>query len=54
MTMRVPQALTPAEQAELRRLLEECEVLTVSDSIRSYVERYMPDLVDRLPPRVLH
>jgi hypothetical protein len=46
--------LSPEEHAELRQLLETCEVLTVSDQIREYVERELPDLVDKLPPKVLH
>ena len=46
--------LTKQQHAELRRLLEEHEVTSVSDDLREYVELQMPDLVDRLPARVLH
>jgi hypothetical protein len=49
-----PKRLSQAEHAELRRLLEACEIATVSDSVREYVEVYMPDLVDRLAPKVWH
>jgi hypothetical protein len=46
--------LTQTEHAELRRILETCEVSAVSESIREYVEREMPDLIEKLPPRLLH
>jgi hypothetical protein len=46
--------LTKEEHEELRRLLEETEVVSVSENIREYVEETMPDLIDRLPPRILH
>jgi hypothetical protein len=47
-------AMNAKDHAELRKLLEECEVVNVSDEVREYIERHMPDLADRLPPRVLH
>jgi hypothetical protein len=46
--------LTEQERAELRLLIEECEIVDVGDDVREYVEREMPDLISRLPPRTVH
>jgi hypothetical protein len=52
--IRLLPALTEQERAELRLLIEECEIVDVGDDVREYVEREMPDLIGKLPPRTIH
>ena len=46
-----PQKLHPAEIETLRRFIEATELDVVSDEVREAVERYLPKLKHKLPPK---
>jgi hypothetical protein len=41
----------PQHLAELRKFIEDNEIDQVADDMRQIIEREMPDLVHKLPPR---
>jgi hypothetical protein len=41
----------PQHLAELRKFVEDNEIDQVADDMREIIEREMPDLVHKLPPR---
>jgi hypothetical protein len=43
--------LTAEERAELRQLIQENKINEVSDEMREFIEREMPDLAPKLPPK---
>jgi hypothetical protein len=57
MPMQIKQTLSREEFAKLRRVLEEYDIVEISDQLRAFVERELPEFVGKLPPqtpRVLH
>jgi hypothetical protein len=40
-----------AEIATIRRFIETTKLDDVNDEVREFVEKYLPDLVSKLPPR---
>jgi hypothetical protein len=48
------ESLTPVERAQLREIIESGRVTEVSEDVRAFIEKEMPDLAEKLPPRVKH
>jgi len=44
----------PVERAQLREIIESGRVTEVSEDVRAFIEKEMPDLAEKLPPRVKH
>ena len=55
--MRVKYSISTEELERLRRVLEEYEILEVSDAIREFIRQELPEFANKLPPlvsRTLH
>jgi hypothetical protein len=54
MPVQVRHTLSREEFDELRRVLEEYDIVDVSEELRAFVERELPEFAGKLPPRIPH